>query len=69
MYNSCERRKATKHYNCTLKEKAKRVYQFIYTDLVGPITLIGFDTEKYFFTFTNDYTCITKIYIGNQKSE
>lgn len=36
--DSCQRAKATKVYNCNPQEKAKRPYQFIHTDLVGPIS-------------------------------
>lgn len=62
--DSCKRAKATKHYNCTPQERAKRAYQFIYTDFIGPITPIGFDAERYFFTFTDNHTRITKTYTG-----
>lgn len=52
--DSCKRAKAMKHYNLTPQERAKRVYQFIHTELVGPITPMGFKAERYFFTFTDD---------------
>lgn len=41
------------------QQKAEKPYQFVYTDLVGPITPIGFRAKKYFFTFTDDYMHIT----------
>ena len=58
--DSYKRAKATKQYNCIRQEKAKRAYQFIHTHLVRPITPMGFGAERYFFTFTNDHTCITE---------
>lgn len=44
--DSCKRAKATKRYNCTPQERAKRPYQFIYTALVGPITPVGFGAKR-----------------------
>lgn len=67
--DSYERTKATKRYNRTLQQRATKPYQFIHTDLVGPITPIGFGGERYFFTFTDDYTRITETYTAKQKSE
>ncbi len=69
MFDSCERAKATKHYNRTPQERAKRPYQFVHTDLVGPITPVGFGAERYFFTFTDNNTRITETYTGRRKSE
>lgn len=43
--DSCERAKATKQYNRTPQRRAEKPYQYIHTDLVGPITLIGFGGE------------------------
>ncbi len=67
--NSCKRAKATKQYNCMPQERAKRPYQFVHMDLVGPITPVGFGAERYFFTFTDDHTRITETYTGRRKSE
>lgn len=69
MCDSCERSKATKHYNRAPQQRAERAYQFIHTDLVGPITPISFGAEGYFFTFTDDYTRITGTYNAKRKSE
>ncbi len=38
-------------------------------DLIGPIMLMGFGAKRYFFTFTNDNTSITKTYTRRQKNE
>ncbi len=67
--DSCERAKVTKQYNRTPQEKAKRPYQFVHTDLVSPITPVGFGAERYFFTFTDNHTRITETYIRRQKSK
>lgn len=68
--DSCQRAKATKIYNRHEPQKrAATAYQFIHTDLVGPINLVGFGGERYFFTFTDDLTRYTKVYTGAQKSD
>lgn len=36
---------------------------------MGPITLIGFEAEKYFFTFIDNHTRIIKTYTAKQKSK
>lgn len=38
-------------------------------DLVGLISFVRFEREKYFFTFTNDFTYYTKTYISAKKSD
>lgn len=42
--DSCQRAKATKIFN----REPQRPYQFIYTDLVGPINPVSFSGERYF---------------------
>lgn len=65
----CERSKANKQYNRTPQQRAERPYQYIHTDLVGPIISIGFGGKRYFFTFTDDHTRITETYTAKKKSE
>lgn len=68
--DSCQRGKATKIYNRqNPQERAKFPFEFIYTDLVGPIRPIGFGGERYFFTFTDDFTRYTETYTGAKKSD
>lgn len=67
--DSCQRAKATKVYNRDPQERAKRPYKFIHTDLVGPLTPQGFGGERYFFTFTDDFTRYTETFTGAQKSD
>ncbi len=38
-------------------------------ELVGPITPVGFEGERYFFMFTNDYMHTTETYIAKRISE
>lgn len=68
VYNSCQRAKSTKIYNRTSQKQSRIPFQFIYTNLVGLISLMRFSGERYFFTFTNDCTCYTKTYTGIKKS-
>ena len=65
----CQRSKATKIYNRSLQPRSETPYQYIHTDLVGPITPTGFSGEKYFFTFTDDCTRYTETYTGTKKSD
>ncbi len=70
MCDSCQRAKATKTYNRHEPQKqANTAYQIIHTDLVGTINLIGFGGERYFFTFTDDFTRYTEVYTRVQKSD
>jgi len=65
----CAQSKAQKRYNRTPQERATRPFQFIHTDLVGPITPIGFEGERYYVSFTDDYTRFTTIYTVRTKDE
>lgn len=67
--DSCQRAKATKVYNRSPQERARRPYQFIHTDVVGPIRPQGFGGERYFFTFTDDFTRHIETFTGTQKSD
>ena len=67
--DSCQRAKATKIYNRYPQERATRPYEFIHTDLIGPLTPQNFGGERYFFTFTDDFTRYTETYTGAQKSD
>ncbi len=67
--NSCLQDKATKIYNRKSQKRVEQLYQFVHTDLVGPINPIGFSGKKYFFTFTDDATRMTETYTGVKKSD
>ena len=68
--DSCQRAKATKIYNRHDPQKqASEAYHFIHTDLVGLTNPVGFGGERYFFTFTDDFTRYTEVYTGTRKRE
>lgn len=67
--DSCQQVKAAKIYSREPQKTAERPYQLIHTDLVGPINLVGFTGERYFFTFTDDATRYTETYTTSKKSE
>lgn len=69
VWDSCQRAEATKIYNQEPQERSQHPYQFIHTDLVGPITPTGFSGERYFLTFTDDCTRHTETYTGTKKSD
>lgn len=66
--DSYQQAKATKTYNRTPQERLRIPFQFIHTDLVGPISPTGFSGERYFFIFTDDCTRYTETYAGTKKS-
>lgn len=59
----------TKTYYQNCQKHLDKPYQFVHTNLVGSINLISFLNEKYFFTFINDTTRMTKIYTGMKKCD
>lgn len=67
--DSWQRAKATTIYNREPQGQSQHPYQFIHTDLVGPITQTGFSGERYYLTFTDDCTRHTETYTGTKKSD
>jgi hypothetical protein len=65
----CELGKAKKVYNRISVPKTDVPWEIIHTDLVGPITPLGFMREKYFFTFTCETTRETETWTARDKSE
>ena len=55
-------------YNREPQKRAQRPYQFVYTDLVGPIKPLDFSGQQYLFIFTDDCTKLTETYTANKKS-
>lgn len=51
------------------QKRAKRLYQFIYINLIRPIMPMAFEGKRYFFMFTNNNMRIIETYIGKQKSK
>lgn len=51
------------------QQRVNRLYQFVYTDFVRPITPVRFGAKRYFFMFTDDNTHILETYTRRQKRE
>lgn len=67
--DSCKRSKTTKVYNCESQKCAQWPYQFVHTDLIGPINPVGFLGKWYFFTFTNNFKRPMETSTANKKSD
>lgn len=52
-----------------MRTRSKRILGIIHTDVVGPITPISHDGEKYFVTFIDDYSGFTHVYPIINKSD
>ncbi len=50
------------------QKRSEGPYQFINTDLVAPINLVGFSCKRYFFTFTDDATKMTDTHTETRES-
>ena len=61
------RQKAIFHNNLTALDILSS--EFVYNDLIEPLTLIDFNDCKYFVTFKDDFICYFKIYYIRHKSE
>lgn len=66
--DSCLQTKATKTYYRDFEKQSSKTYQFVHTNLIGPINFVGFLGKKYFFTFIDNATRIIEIYMGTKKS-
>lgn len=69
MCNNCKKVKSTKQYNQTSQQRATKSYQYINIDFMRLITFISFRSKQYFFTFTNNYTYIIKIYTAKRNNK
>lgn len=49
--------------------KAKRLLEFVHSDLIGPITLESRDGKQYVLTFIDDFTHFTVAHLLQNKSE
>ena len=67
--DACEGANAKKTYNRSPQERATRSYQWIHTDMFGPITPEGFLQERYFFTFTCDKNRKTTVFTAKTRDE
>lgn len=51
------------------RRKANDILEIIHTDVHGPITQLGYEGEKLFVTFIDDYSKIAKVYCIKSKNE
>ena len=51
------------------RKRAKNILEIVHTDLNWPHNTIGYKGEKYFITFIDDYSKLTKIYAIKSKDE
>ena len=51
------------------RTKAREIMEIIHTDVYGPFKTTGFNEEKYFISFIDDYSKIAKIYSIKSKAE
>jgi transposase InsO family protein len=65
----CSLSKLQRAYSRTPSQRAEGVFELIHSDLVGPITPTGYDGARYYVTFTDDYTRLTRVFILKEKSQ
>jgi len=65
----CSLSKLQRAYTRTPSQRAEGVFELIHSDLVGPITPTGYDGARYYVTFTDDYTRLTRVFILKEKSQ
>ncbi len=51
------------------REKAKEILEIVHTDVNGPHNVLGYQGERYFITFIDDYSRLVKVYCLKSKSE
>ena len=51
------------------RSRAKEILEIIQTDVCGPFRTTGFNGEKYFVPFIDDYSKIAKVYCMKSKDE
>jgi len=63
----CIKGKQTKH---TKKgaTRSNQLLEIIHTDICGPFDVNSFNKEKYFITFTDDFSCYGHVYLLHEKS-
>ena len=52
-----------------IRTKAREIMEIIHTDVRGPFKTTGFNEEKYFISFIDDYSKIARIYCIKSKDE
>lgn len=66
---ACSLSKLQKAYNLESGGKANGVFELIHSDLVGPITPAGYEGSRYYVSFVDDYTRLSRIYVMKEKSQ
>ncbi|KAF2902477.1 hypothetical protein ILUMI_03710, partial [Ignelater luminosus] len=51
------------------RRRAENILEIVHTDLNGPHQTTGYEGEKYFLTFIDDYSKLTKVYCIQTKTE
>lgn len=51
------------------RHRAKELLEIVHTDVCGPFKTTGFQGEKYFISFIDDYSKISKVYVMKSKEE
>lgn len=47
------------------RDRAKDILEIVHTDVCGPFQTTGFNGERYFVSFIDDYSKIARIYTMN----
>jgi len=64
----CIKDKQTKHIKKGAT-KSSQLLEIIHTDICGPFDVNSFNKEKYFITFTDDFSRYGHVYLLNEKSQ
>lgn len=49
------------------RENAKDIMENVHSDLCGPFNTVGFNGDKYFISFIDDYSKIARVYTSKSK--
>ncbi|KAL1582041.1 hypothetical protein WHR41_09299 [Cladosporium halotolerans] len=66
---ACSLSKSQKTYVSSTGCKAKEVFELIHSDIVGPITPMGYDGSRYYVSFVDDHTRLSRVYVLKEKSQ
>ncbi|KAI7703162.1 hypothetical protein KC353_g14273 [Hortaea werneckii] len=66
---SCSLSKSQKIYRTSDDCRAKGVFELIHSDIVGPVTPTGYDGSRYYVSFVDDCTRLSRVYVLKEKSQ
>jgi hypothetical protein len=69
VYEPCILSKGKRKPYDHLIEPGKHNLELIYSDILGPILIKGYDSSRYIFTFTCDRSKLIKVYLIKTKGE